>query len=343
MNREFIEALEQISKEKDLNPDIIIEAVETSLATACRKNFGQTHQVDVVISRETGEIKVYAKKEVKEAIEDEQTDILIEEAKKYKSRPKLGDIVLIEVTPKDFGRVAAQTAKQVVMQKLREAERENMFSEFSTKESELANGVIQKVTPAGIYINLGKAEALMLPKDQVPTEQYDVNKRIKVLITEVSQTTKGPQILVSRSSGDFVKRLFEQEIPEIFDGIIEIKKIVREPGSKTKIAVISHDKDVDPMGACVGKNSQRINMILNELEGEKIDIVLWNKELSEFIKSAISPAKVVDVRISDDEKLAEVIVGSKELSLAIGKSGQNARMAAKLVGCKIDIKANEEE
>lgn len=343
MNSEFIQALEQVSKEKELDIDVIVEAVEISLATACKKNYGNSQDVEVVIDRETGEIHVYSKKEVKEEPNRDLGEISIEEAKEYKKRAKEGDIIKIEVTPKDFGRVAAQTAKQVVMQKLREAERELVFSDFSNKEREIVTGIVQKVSKGATFINLGRVEAVMPISEQVPTERYEMNERIKVIITEVNQTPKGPQVIVSRASSEFIRRLFEQEIPEIFDGVVEIKGIVREAGSKTKVAVVSHDDDVEALGSCVGKAGQRINLIMSELEGEKIDIVLWNKDVKEYIAAALSPASVVDIELSDDEKSAVVTVPENELSLAIGKNGQNVRMAARLVGCKIDIKGDGTE
>jgi len=340
VNSEFIEALEQISAEKELDIDIILEAVEVSLTTACKKNFGNNHNVEVTIDRDTGEIHVFSNKEVKEEPNKELGEISILEAQEYMKNPQVGDIVKIEVTPKDFGRVAAQKAKQVVVQKLREAEREIIYNEYLEKEKEIVTGIIQKITKTAIFVNLGKIEAIMPLSEQVHTEKYEMNQRIKAIITQVEQTTKGPQIVVSRASSEFLRRLFEQEVPEVYDGIVEIKGIVREAGSKSKVAVLSHDKDVEPLGACVGKAGQRINNIMKELNGEKIDIVVWSNDIEEFIKAALSPAKVIDININHDEKIAEVIVPESELSLAIGKNGQNVRMAAKIVGCKIDIKGD---
>ena len=268
-------------------------------------------------------------------------EISIEEAKEMGvDDPQEGDVIQEEVVIKDFGRVAAQTAKQVVMQKLREAEREIVFTDFQGKVGELATGIIQKVSKNVIIVNLGRVEAIMPRSEQVPSEKYQMNQRIKVLITQVNQTPKGPQVIVSRSSNDFIKRLFEQQIPEVYDGIVEIKGIIREAGSKTKVAVMSHDEDVEPLGACVGRAGQRINSIMDELVNEKIDIVIWNSDVKEYIKAALSPASVVDITLDEEEKAAEVIVPETELSLAIGKSGQNVRMAARLVGCKIDIKGD---
>lgn len=340
MNREFIEALEQISKEKELDAQVILDAVEISLATACKKNFGFNQDVDVIIDRESGEMHVFSKREVKEEPNEELAEISIEDAKEFLLVPKEGDVVQMEVTPKDFGRVAAQTAKQVVMQKLREAERENIFNEYTDKSKELVTGIIQKITKNAIFINLGKTEATLLISEHTPGERYEMNQRIKVLITEVKQTTKGPQILVSRNTPEFIRRLFEQEIPEVYEGVVEIKNIVREAGSKSKVSVLSHDEDVEALGACVGKNGQRITNVMNELTNEKIDIVNYSADLKEYIKAALSPAKVNNIELNEEEKIAVVTVPQNELSLAIGKNGQNVRMAARLVGCKIDIKGD---
>ena len=340
MNNEFIQSLKQISEEKEIDVEVVLDAVEVALATACKKNSGTNGDVEVTIDRETGEMHVFSNREVKEEPNPELNEISIEEAKEFMPDPQDGDIIKLEVTPKDFGRVAAQTAKQVVMQKLREAEREIIFSDFTAKTGELTTGIIQKITKNTVIVNLGRVEAIMPKSEQVPTEKYEMNQRIKVVIAEVNQTTKGPQVIVSRNSVEFIKRLFEQEVPEIFDGIVEIKGIIREAGSKTKVAVTSHDADVEPLGACVGKSGQRINLIMSELDNEKIDIVVWNNDINEYIKAALSPATVCDIQFNEEEKSAQVTVPTGELSLAIGKSGQNVRMAARLVGCKIDIKGN---
>ena len=341
MNAEFIQALNTISKERGIDKEILVEAVETALSTAYRKNFGTNQNVEVIIDRETGEINVYAKKEVVEKVEDDILEISIEDAQRLNTKYQQGDIVNIEITPKDFGRVAAQTAKQVVMQKIREAERDLIYNEYLAKERDIVTGIIQRKTKLAVFVNFGKIEAMMPVNEQVKNEEYIMNKRIKVYVVEVKQTTKGPQIFVSRTHPELIKRLFEQEVPEIYEGIVEIKNIARDPGSRTKIAVYSKDKDVDPLGACVGQNSHRVNAIVNELHGEKIDITLWSKDVREFVKSAITPAIALAVELSEETKTARVVVPDDQLSLAIGKEGQNVRLAAKLTGWKIDIKSKK--
>ncbi|OGO84209.1 MAG: transcription termination/antitermination protein NusA [Clostridiales bacterium GWE2_32_10] len=341
MNAEFIQALNTISKERGIDKEILVEAVETALSTAYRKNFGTNQNVEVIIDRETGEINVYAKKEVVEKVEDDILEISIEDAQRLNTKYQQGDIVNIEITPKDFGRVAAQTAKQVVMQKIREAERDLIYNEYLAKERDIVTGIIQRKTKLAVFVNFGKIEAMMPVNEQVKNEEYIMNKRIKVYVVEVKQTTKGPQIFVSRTHPELIKRLFEQEVPEIYEGIVEIKNIARDPGSRTKIAVYSKDKDVDPLGACVGQNSHRVNAIVNELHGEKIDITLWSKDVREFVKSAITPAMALAVELSEETKTARVVVPDDQLSLAIGKEGQNVRLAAKLTGWKIDIKSKK--
>ena len=341
MNAEFIQALNTISKERGIDKEILVEAVETALSTAYRKNFGTNQNVEVIIDRETGEINVYAKKEVVEKVEDSILEISLEDAQKLNTTYQQGDIVNIEITPKDFGRVAAQTAKQVVMQKIREAERDLIYNEYLAKERDIVTGIIQRKTKLAVFVNFGKIEAMMPVNEQVKNEEYIMNKRIKVYVVEVKQTTKGPQIFVSRTHPELIKRLFEQEVPEIYEGIVEIKNIARDPGSRTKIAVYSKDKDVDPLGACVGQNSHRVNAIVNELHGEKIDITLWSKDVREFVKSAITPAIALAVELSEETKSAKVVVPDDQLSLAIGKEGQNVRLAAKLTGWKIDIKSKK--
>lgn len=340
--KEFLESLKQLEEEKQIDSEIIISAVETALVTACKKDIVTNGNIEVKIDRETGEYQVFSTREVKAEPNPELNELSIEEAREFIADPEEGDIIkeMIPVNQDTFGRVAAQTAKQVIMQKLREAEREIVYTDFSGKVGELASGIIQKVSRNVIIVNLGKVEAIMPRNEQVPSERYQMNQRIKVIITEVNQTPKGPQVIVSRASNDFIKRLFEQEIPEVYDGIVEIKGIIREAGSKTKVAVTSHDEDVEPLGACVGRAGQRINSIMDELVNEKIDIVVWSNDIKEYIKAALSPASVVDIELDEEEKSAEVIVPETELSLAIGKSGQNVRMAARLVGCKIDIKGD---
>lgn len=349
-SKEFIESLTQISEQKGISADVVLEALETALATACKKNTGSNANVEVVIDRETGGINVYTIKEVKENPDSDLGEISFKEAIEMGlDDPQEGDVIQEEVIIKDFGRVAAQTAKQVVMQKIREAEREIIFEDFTAKIGETFTGTVQKITKNVVIINIEKTytggstliEAIMPKAEQSQFEHYEMNQQLKVVVKEVNQTTKGPQIIVSRNSIDLIKRLFENEIPEVYDGIVEIKNIIREAGSKTKVAVYSHDEDVEPLGTCVGKGGSRINNIMKDLGDEKIDIVVWSDDIKEYITNALSPATVIDIDYNEEEKAARVIVPTGELSLAIGKKGQNARMAARLVGCKIDIKGDE--
>ncbi|MDK2823057.1 MAG: transcription termination/antitermination protein NusA [Clostridia bacterium] len=339
MNLELIEALKELEKEKGIDSEIIIEAIEAALISAYKKNFGSLQNVRVFIDRVTGEIKVFARKEVVEKVEDERAEIALEDAIKINPKYELNDVVEIEVTPKNFGRIAAQTAKQVVVQRIREAERTLIYDEFSNRESDIVTGTIQRIEAKNIFIDLGKTEAILTPTEQIPGESHNIHERIKAYIVEVRKTPKGPQIIVSRTHPGLLKRLFELEVPEIHDGIVEIKSVSREAGSRSKIAVYSHDENVDPVGACVGPKGMRVQTIVNELRGEKIDIVKWDKNMEVYIANSLSPAKVLDVQINEEEKKARVIVPDYQLSLAIGKEGQNARLAAKLTGWKIDIKS----
>jgi N utilization substance protein A len=342
MNAEFIGALEQLAKEKGINKELLIEAIETSLVSACKKNFGTSQNIKVSIDRENGDVVVYAQKNVVEEVENDALEISLVDARKIKVNYEIGDIVDIEVTPKNFGRIAAQTAKQVVVQRIREAEREIIFNQYITKEKDIITGIIQRKERKNVIINLGKTEAILPPNEQIIGEEYNFNARIKVYVLEVKQTTKGPQINVSRTHPELVKRLFEQEVPEVYEGIVEIKSISREAGSRTKMAVYSNDLEVDPVGACVGQNGQRVNVIVNELRGEKIDIIQWSENPKEYIASSLSPSKVVEVVVNEDDKSAKVVVPDYQLSLAIGKEGQNARLAAKLTGWRIDIKSESQ-
>jgi len=339
---EFIDALNQIEKEKGIDKEIIFEAIETSLVSACKKNFGSSQNVKVVIDRESGNVEVYALKEVVEEVEDTQLHISLEDAKKIDPNYELGDFVDFVVTPKNFGRISAQTAKQVVVQKFREAEREILFNQYIEKEKDIVTGIVQRYERKNVIVQIGKIDALMPPNEQIPGEMYSTNERIKVYVVEVKQTTKGPQIYVSRTHPELVKRLFEQEVPEVHDGIVEIKSIAREAGSRTKIAVYSKDPNVDAVGACVGQNGYRVNVIVNELNGEKIDIINWSEDTKEYIAKALSPSKVIDVAINEEEQSAKIVVPDHQLSLAIGKEGQNARLSAKLTGWKIDIKSESQ-
>ncbi len=342
MNTEFIEALAELEREKGISMDVLLEALEAALISAYKRNFGSLQNVSVDINRETGAIKVYARKTVVEEIEDDRTEISLEEARKKDPRYELNDIVEVEVTPRDFGRIAAQTAKQVVVQRIREAERGIIFEEFSSREGDIVTGIVQRQDQKNVYIDLGKTEATLGPSEQIPGEEYRYGDRIKTYIVEVKKTTKGPQIMVSRTHPGLLKRLFELEVPEIHDGIVELKSVAREAGARSKIAVYSRDENVDPVGACVGPKGMRVQTIVSELKGEKIDIVKWNQDPSKYVANSLSPAKVVDVRIFEEDKVARVVVPDYQLSLAIGKEGQNARLAAKLTGWKIDIKSESQ-
>lgn len=343
MNIEFIEALDQIEKEKGISKEILLEAIEAALVSAYKKNYGTAQNVKVNIDRATGEVKVFSQKTVKEEVKDPLLEINLVEAKKVNPLAKIGDIISIEVTPQKFGRIAAQTAKQVVMQRIKEAERNIIYEEFAGRETDLVTGTVQRHDKKNVIIDLGKTEVILPPNEQVPTETYNQGDRIKVYILEVRKTTKGPVIVVSRSHPGLVKRLFELEVPEIYEGIVEIKSIAREAGSRTKVAVHSRDENVDPVGACVGPKGARVQAVVEELKGEKIDIIKWSKNAAEFISNALSPAKVLSVEVEEDNKIARVLVPENQLSLAIGKEGQNARLAAKLTGWKIDIKSPKNE
>jgi len=342
MSAELMHALEQLEKEKGINKEILIEAIEAALISAYKRNFGSTQNVRISIDRETGDVKVFALKKVLKVPQDSFTEISLDEARKIAPHYEEGDIVEVEVTPRKFGRIAAQTAKQVVVQRIREAERGIIFDEFYNKEGEIVTGIIQRTEKRNVIIDLGKAEAILPPAEQAQNEKYNFNERIKTYIIEVKKTTKGPQIIVSRTHPGLVKRLFEMEVPEIHDGIVEIKSIAREAGSRTKLAVYSRDDNVDPVGACVGQRGIRVQAVVDELRGEKIDIIRWSSNPEEYISSSLSPAKVIRVSINEEEKSAKVTVPDYQLSLAIGKEGQNARLAAKLTGWKIDIKSESQ-
>lgn len=342
MNGEFLQAMDQIAKEKGVSKDLLFEAIDLALVSAYKKNFGTAQNVKVLIDKQTGEVEVYALKTVVDKVESDLLEISIWEAKAINRNYDLGDTVEKKVTPKNFGRIAAQTAKQVVVQKIREAERGIIFDEYITRENELVTGLVQRKEKNNIYVDLGKTEAVLPATEQVITEIYNINDRLKCFILEVKKTTKGPQIILSRSHPGLVKRLFELEVPEIQTGIVEIKNISREAGSRTKLAVHSHDQNVDAVGACVGQKGQRVQTIVDELKGEKIDIIQWNEDPSVLVASALSPAKVISVDANKDQGTAHVVVSDSQLSLAIGKEGQNARLAAKLTGWKIDIKSESQ-
>ncbi len=337
---ELIEALDAIEKEKQISKDIILEAIENSLLAACKNQYGKSENIRVSINRETGEIKVFSDQEVveDELLEDEVTQMGLTEAKLKFGNVEVGETVSTEVTPKNFGRIAAQKAKQVVVQKIREEERKVLYVQYLEKEREVITGIVQRYSGNNVCINLGKVDAILMESEQVRGERFKPTEHIKLYVVEVKDTTKGPRITVSRTHPEFVKRLFEEEVTEIQDGVVEIKSIAREAGSRTKMAVYTDNANVDPVGACVGMNGDRVNAIVNELRGEKIDIITWSDDPQVLIENALSPAKVVSVTVDEEEKTARVIVPDSQLSLAIGKEGQNARLAAKLTGFKIDIK-----
>ncbi len=339
MNNELLEALNILEKEKDISKDTLLEAIENSLLTACKNHFGKSDNIRVDMNPETCEFHVYAAKTVVEEVEDEVLEISLGNARMINSKYNLGDIVNIEVKSKEFGRIATQNAKNVILQKIREEERKVLFDQYYGKERDVVTGIVQRYVGKNISINLGKVDAVLSENEQVKGEVFQPTERIKLYILEVKSTSKGPKILVSRTHPELVKRLFESEVTEVKDGIVEIKSISREPGSRTKIAVWSNDPDVDPVGSCVGMNGARVNAIVNELRGEKIDIINWSDNAAMLIENALSPAKVISVIADAEEKTAKVVVPDYQLSLAIGKEGQNARLAARLTGFKIDIKS----
>ncbi|MBQ3413808.1 MAG: transcription termination/antitermination protein NusA [Clostridia bacterium] len=339
-NKELILALEELEKEKGIEKNYLLESIETALVTAYKRNFDSLENVKVEMDRQTGATHVYSVKEVKEKVEDINTEISLEDAKKVNKTAKVGEMVEVEIVPKDFGRIAAQTAKQVIIQKLREAERNIVFEEFNNRKGEIVSGIIQKADHNIVVMDLGKLEGVMPLKEQIPTEKYKVNDKIKGYVLDVERGTKGaPQVIVSRSHADFVRKLLEFEIPEIYEGVIEIKSVSRDPGYRSKVAVYSPDENIDPVGSCVGQKGVRIQNVINELNGEKIDVIEWNEDPAIYIASSLLPAKILAVDIKEEEKFAQVIVPDDQLSLAIGKSGQNARLAARLTNWKIDIKS----
>ena len=338
MNKELIEALEILEKEKNISKATMLEAIENSLLTACKNHFGKADNVKVNINPTTGDFAVLASKEVVEEVEDPLTQISLAEAKMIAPKYNLGDVVQIPIESKSFGRIATQNAKNVILQKIREEERKVLYVQYLEKEREVITGIVQRYSGKNVCINLGRVDAILMESEQVRGEHFRPTEHIKLYVVEVKDTPKGPRITVSRSHPEFVKRLFEEEVTEIQDGIVTIESIAREAGSRTKIAVSTVDPNVDAVGACVGMNGSRVNAIVNELRGEKIDIVNWSDMPEIFIENALSPAMVMDVSIDEYEKTARVIVPENQLSLAIGKEGQNARLAAKLTGYKIDIK-----
>lgn len=339
MGNELLDALDVLEKQKGISRDVLIEAIEAALVTAYKRNFNQAQNVRVDLNLDTGTMLVYSRKDVVEEVEDEFLHISLEDAKAVNPAYELGDIVEQEVTPRNFGRIAAQTAKQVVTQRVREAERGLIYEEFVDRADDIVNGIVERMDARNLYVGLGKVEAVLPQTEQMPNESYQPHDRIKVYITKVERTSRGPQVFVSRTHPGLLRRLFENEVPEIYEGIVEIKSIAREAGDRSKISVVAHNEDIDPVGSCVGAKGARVQTIVNELSGEKIDIVEWSEEPVIFVANALSPSKVLDVQVNEEEKSTTVVVPDYQLSLAIGKRGQNARLAAKLTGWKIDIKS----
>lgn len=343
-SRELMNALQLIEKEKGIDREEIFIAIENSLLSACKKNFGTSQNIKVDIDRDTGDVNVYAQKEVTEDVYDAFLEISLEEAKEINPLYEYGDIVDIPIVPKNFGRISAQAAKQVVVQKFREAEREKLFNEFVVKEKDIDTGIIRRIENKNIIVSLGKIDAILPFKEQIHSETYNVHDRLKIYILDVKKSTKGPQITVSRTHFELVKRLFELEVPEVFDGTVEIKSISREAGFRSKVAVYAKDENVDAIGSCIGQNGSRINVIVNELNGERIDIINWSEDPRLFIIEALKPSSVTAIQLvsNENEHFAKVVVPDNQLSLAIGKEGQNVRLAARLTGWKIDIKSESD-
>ena len=342
MNADFMEALKDLEKERGIEMDLLIEAIEAALISAYKKHFGSSQNVRVEINRTNGDIHVYYRKDVVEAVDDPAIQMSLAEAQSYDPDFEAGDVFESEVTPRSFGRIAAQTAKHVVVQRIREAERNMVYGQFSAKKDDILTASVLRAEGRNIYIDLGKTEALLAPSEQIPRENYRPGDRIKVYVLEVRKTSKGPQIMVSRTHPGLLKRLFEKEVPEIGDGTVEIKSVVREPGWRSKIAVYSKNENVDPVGACVGAKGMRVQSIVNELSGEKIEIIRWDEDPAVYVSNALSPAKAISVEVDEEEKFTRVVVPDFQLSLAIGKEGQNARLAARLTGWKIDIKSESQ-
>ncbi len=344
MNKEILSALSELEKEKGIRKDVVLEAIKAALETGYKKNFSKATNFTIDIDEENGEYKLFQDKVVSEIVEDPNQEISLSEAKDIDSKFEIGDVVKIEIKPKkDFGRIAAQTARQVILQKIREAERESIFSEFYGRESDILTGIVQRESKGNIYVDLGKVEGVITLGEQIPGEVYNPGDRIKMVIVEVKNSGKGASIMLSRSHPNLVKRLFELEVPEIHDGIIEIFSISREAGSRTKIAVFSNDPNVEPIGSCVGNKGVRVKNIIDEISQEKIDIIIYDKNPEIFIANSLGPAKIVKVTVNEKEKTAVAVVPDNQLSLAIGKEGQNVRLAAKLTGWKIDIISESQE
>ena len=343
---ELIIAMDELEKEKGIKKEYLLEAIETALVTAYKRNFDSAENVKITMDKETGEIHVYAEKDIVEKpedVENSKLQICLEDARKINKKLEVGDKAEIEQVPKNFGRIAAQTAKQVIVQKIREASRNFLFDEFNERKGEIVSGIVQKADGGIVVLDLGKLEGIMPVKEQIPTEKYKVNDKIRAYILDVERGIKGaPQVIVSRANNDFVRKLFELEIPEIYEGLIEIKGVSRDPGNRCKVAVYSQNENIDPVGSCVGQKGIRIQNIINELNGEKIDVIEWSEDPAIYISAALLPAEVMAVDVKPEEKFAQVIVRDDQLSLAIGKSGQNARLAARLTNWKIDIKSESQ-
>ncbi len=344
MSEDFVTLLEQFEKEKGISRDVLIEALEQALVSAYKRNYGSHKNVRVEIDRQNGSMNVYVKKEVVDEVVIPDSEISLENAKKINPQYELGDVIEEKTAPQTFGRIAAQTARQVVTQRIREAERNMVYSEFSGKVGDIVSGVVQRVERKSVMVDLGTVEAMLMPQEQVESDNYHPNQRLKIYIVDVQRTTKGPQIIISRTHAGLVRKLFELEVPEIQTGVVEIKSVSREAGSRSKIAVVSNDENVDPIGACVGSKGTRVANIVDELNGEKIDIIKYSDDPAQYIAAALAPAEVESVTVNEEEKLCTVVVAKNQLSLAIGKEGQNARLAAKLTGWKIDIiKSGDDE
>lgn len=341
MSKELSAALETLEKEKGISKEVVVDALEAALVSAYKRNYGTAQNVEVLFDEKNGDITVYQVKEVAEEVFDSQLEIALEDALDINKAYEIGDKIKFEVTPKSFGRIAAQTAKQVIMQRMREAERSNVYNEYIQYKDDLMTGTVERQDNRFIYINLGKVEAVLSKRDQIEHETYQTHDRIKVYVSNVEDSTKGPQVFVSRTHPNLIKRLFEQEVPEIYDGVVEIISIAREAGDRSKVAVASRDENVDPVGTCVGPRGSRVQTIVNELNGENMDIVEWDKNPAVYIKNALNPAEVIDVQFDKEQNTCVVVVPDYQLSLAIGKRGQNVRLAAKLTGYKIDIKSEE--
>ena len=342
VNREFLDALAELEQTKGIKLDILLEALEDALISAYKKNYGSSQNVRVEINRDNGEIHVYYRKEVVEEVENDKIEMSLEEARQYDPEFEVGDMFESEVTPRSFGRIAAQTAKQVIVQRIREAERNVIYDAYAKAEGEIVRGSIVRIEGRNVIVDIGKTEALLSPADQIPGERYIVGNPIKVYVEEVRKGNRGTHIQISRTQPGLLSRLLERVVPEIYDGIVEIKAVVRDPGSRAKVAVCSHDEDVDAMGACVGSRGMRVQNIVEELAGEKVEIIEWSPDLAKFISNAISPAKALEVVVDAEMRTARVLVADNQLSLAIGRKGQNARLAVRLTACKIDIESESQ-